>query len=358
MIVIPGLARPLAAVGKRVTSCQDGEDGLTVQVCSPVRWAACPRCFRRSRQRHGRYHRRLDDQPSFGHPVTISLEIRRFKCGNAKCSQRTFSERIDALAAPGQRRTQRLNEALRSIGYSLGGSAAARLAARLGMNISGATMLRELRRGGCPAQTATKPIVIGIDDWAIKRGHRYGTIIVDLQRRRPIEVLGGRESTIVADWLEKHPTVEMVARDRAGAYSDAVQSAIPDAQQIADRWHLLTNLREAVERLLVRQATRLREAVSILGETLRIESQPLTADTGATVLPLSAWQRLGIDRRAARVGRYEEAVRRRRLGETFKAIGLAMNLDHRTVRRFIQAGSFPERARRTSGSTLLVDCNT
>lgn len=156
------------------------------------------------------------------------------------------------------------------------------------MNISGATMLRELRRGGCTAQLATKPVVIGIDDWAIKRGHRYGTIIVDLERRRPIEVLGGREATIVAEWLEKHPTVEVVARDRAGAYSDAVQTAIPGAQQIADRWHLLTNLREAVERLLMRHATRVREAASILGETLRIETQPLTADMGATVLPLSA----------------------------------------------------------------------
>ena len=350
MIFIPGLARPLAAIGKRVTACEEGEAGLAVRVSSAVRWAACPRCFRRSGQRHGHYHRRLNDQPSFGHPVAISLEIRRFKCANAKCSQRTFSERIDVLAARGQRRTQRLNKALRSIGYALGGSAAARLAASLGMKVSGATMLRELRRGGCPAQTGPEPVVIGIDDWAIKRGHRYGTIIVDLQRRRPIEVLGGRESTIVADWLGRHPSVEIIARDRADAYSDAVQSAIPHAQQIADRWHLLTNLRETVERLLVRQATRLREAASILGETLRIESQPLTADTGADVLPLSAWQRLGIDRRAARFGRYEEAVRRRRLGETFKAIALAMNLDHRTVRRFIQAGAFPERARRTSGS--------
>ena len=325
MIVIPGLTRPLAVIGKRITSWHDGDERLTVQVSSAVRRAECPRCSRHSRQVHGRYHRRLNDQPCFGRPVTVLIELRRFKCPNANCSQRTFSERLDALAAPGQRRTRRLNQALQSIGYALGGSAAARLTTRLGMNISHDTVLRVLRHGGCHEQPVTPPVVIGIDDWAITRGHRYGTIIVDLERRRPIEVLGGREATIVADWLGKHPTVKMVARDRAGAYSDAVQSANSSAQQIADRWHLLANLREAVERLLMRQATRLREAARILGETLRIENQPLTADTGATVLPLSAWQRLGIDRRAARVALYEEAVHRRRLNESFKAIGLAMH---------------------------------
>jgi len=263
--------------------------------------------------------------------VTISVEIRRFKCANANCSQGTFSERLDAMAAPGQRRTRRLDEALRSLGYALGGAAAARLALRLGMRTSDDTILRELRRAGCP-QPATSPVVVGIDDWAIARGHRYGTIIVDLEKRRPIEVLGGREATIVADWLQQHPTVKVVARDRAGAYSEAVHTATPGAQQIADRWHLLTNLREAVERLLMRQATKLREASRLVGEALRIETQPLTPDTPATVLPLAAWQRLGIDRRAARVARYEEAVHRRQLGESFKAIGRAMNLDHRTVR--------------------------
>ena len=158
----------------------------------------------------------------------------------------------------------------------LGGSAAARLAARLGMSTSGDTVLRELRRAGCPAP-ATPPVVIGIDDWAIKRGHRFVTLIVDLQTRRPIKVLGGRETTIVADWLQQHPTVEIVARDRADAYSDAARTASPGAQQVADRWHLLTNLREAVERLLVRRTASLREASRTLSEALRIEAQPVTA---------------------------------------------------------------------------------
>lgn len=352
MIVIPGLTSSLAGVGKRIIEWHEENERLFVEATSSTRWAECPKCSRRSDQVHGRYHRQLDDQPCFGHPVTISIEVRRFKCGNANCKQRTFSERLGTFASTGHRRTRGFNEALRSLGYALGGAAAARLAARLGMRISDDTVLRELRRAGCqPPETA--PVVVGIDDWAMARGHRYGTIIVDLQLRRPIELIGNRETSMVADWLLRHPTVTVVARDRAGAYSDAVQSAAPAAQQVADRWHLLSNLREVVERLLMRQSAKLREAARLVGQALYVGREPLRADNGAKVLALTIWQRLGIDRRAARLALYEEAVRRHNLGETFKAIGRAMNLDQRTISNFIRSGSFPERAQRTRGYQML-----
>jgi hypothetical protein len=132
MVVIPGLSRPLEAVGKHVTSWDDGGSRLAVETCSVVRQATCPRCAWSSARSHGRYQRRVADSPCFGQPVTLEIETRRFKCVNRSCSQRTFSERIDALAASGQRRTLRLGKALRSLGYALGGAAAARLAAQLG----------------------------------------------------------------------------------------------------------------------------------------------------------------------------------------------------------------------------------
>src|SRR6202521_896735 len=235
MTVVPGLSRPLKTVGKHVGGWNEGDDCLWVDASGSVRSAACPSCSRRSSRVHGSYRRRLDDRPCFGQPVTLSVEVRRFKCVNPNCSRHTFTERLDALAAPSQRRTQRLNESLRSLRHALGGSAAARLAARLGMSTSGDTVLRELRRAGCPAP-ATSAVVIAIDDWAIKRGHRYGTAIVDLETRRPVEVLGGREATIVAGWLRQHPSVEIVARDRAGAYSDAARTA---GEQI--RWRRLVS---------------------------------------------------------------------------------------------------------------------
>ena len=136
---------------------------------------------------------------------------------------------------------------------------------------------------------------IGIDDWVITRGHRHGTIIVDLERRQPIDVLIGRESTIVVDWLRSHPTVRIVARDRAGAYSDAVQTVNSKVQQVADRWHLVVNMREAIERLLVRQHAKLREAASSLSEAIRPESNPVTADSRGQ----AATQRLAAPRYSA-----------------------------------------------------------
>ena len=142
--------------------------------------------------------------------------MRRFKCMNRQCSQVTFSEPINALALPKQRRTVGLDGAWRSIAQALGGAVVSRLSATLGMPTSRDTLLRGLRRLGSEVTPATPVLVVGIDDWAITRGHRYGTIMVDLERRCPIEVLDGHESMSVADWLRRHPSIQVVARDRAG----------------------------------------------------------------------------------------------------------------------------------------------
>ena len=180
-------------------------------------------------------------------PVTLAVEIRRFKCVNRRCPQRTFSECIEPLAVARQRRTVRLIQAVRILRYALGGEAAARLGEKLGMPVSGPTVLRELRRAGCPPPQAS-PVVVGIDDWAIARRHHYGTIMVDLERHCPIELLEGRDTTSVIPWLQAQPAVEVIARDRAGTYADAARTATPGAQQVDDRWHLMADMCEAVER--------------------------------------------------------------------------------------------------------------
>ena len=356
MVVFPGLSQPLEAAGKQIVSWDDGGSRLVVDAASIVRWAACPRCARGSARPHGRYRRWVADSPCFGQPVTLAVEIRRFKCVNSACPQRTFSERLMTLAGPGQRRTRRLAEGLRSLGYALGGEAAARLAARLGICISGPTVLRELRRAGCQERAAA-PVIIGIDDWAIARGHRYGTIVVDLQRRQPIELLPGRDVATVVPWLRATPGVKIIARDRAGAYAEAARTAAPDAQQVADRWHLLANLRDAIERLLLRCTPQMRQAAHEASEVTQLEAKPVEvtseSDGLVPIEPQKASQRRSDQRRALRLARYEEVVRRHRAGESILTIGQTLNLDRRTVRGFVRADKFPERTPRAAIPTSL-----
>ena len=357
MIVIPGLSQPLKAAGKRITSWAEDSSGLTVEADSTVRGATCPRCSKRSCRLHGHYRRGIADSPTFGMPVTLAVEIRRFKCINRRCAQRTFSERIDGLAAVRRRRTLRLMQGVRALGYALGGQAAARLGGKLGMPVSGSTVLSELRRAGCPPPEASA-VVVGIDDWAIARGHHYGTIMVDLQKRCPIELVEGRDTTSVIPWLEKHPALEVIARDRAGAYADAARQAAPKAQQVADRWHLMVNMGEAVERLLLRHSGKLREAARLVSEAMRLEAQPAgaaaeTDGAPSAAPPLRSWQRAGVQRRAVRLARYEEVMRRRKLGEPLKSIARSMKIAYATVRSFVRAGSFSERAQWSRRPTLI-----
>lgn len=200
-------------------------------------------------------------------------------------------------------RTRSHARTLQALGHALRGEAAARLAAELGLGGSADTVLRELRRSAV-ARRRPAPRVVGIDDWAIARGHHYGTIVVDLERREPIDLFEGREATAVADWLRAHPTIKIVARDRAGAYSEAVETALPAAQQVSDRWHLLANLRDNVERMLQRLGPQMRQAaqqVAVGGATLGRQGLPQGSG-------LRAWQRLSDDRRDLRLALYEKVM--------------------------------------------------
>jgi transposase len=346
-VAITGIAKALKAVGKLVTGWEVREGLVVVAARSKTRTAACPSCSCWSNRIHDRYVRRVAERPCLDATVMIEIEVHRFKCSNSRCPSRTFVERIDTLARSYQRRTWSHARALQAIGFALGGAAAARLAQELGLRASRQTVLRELHRAR--PREKHPPRVIGIDDWAIAKGHHYGTIVVDLERREPIEVFAGRETMAVAEWLREHPTVEVVARDRAGAYSEAVEIARPEAAQVADRWHLLANLRTTVERMLHRLGGRLREAAR------EIELEP--AATGRQALRrghrLRSWQRLSDDRRTSRLAHYEEVMRRHRQGEGVRFIARAMSIDHRTIRKFIWAGAFPERAPRSRGPSPL-----
>jgi len=289
------------------------------------RGGRCPDCGTRSRAVHSRYRRRPADLPSLGRMVRVSLRVRRFYCRNAACPRRTFAERVSPLVAPFARRTRRLAEAQGRTGAALGGEAGARLLSRLSMPASADTVLRLLKR--LPLPHETEPRVIGVDDWAKRRGRSYGTIVVDLEQRRVVDLLPDRTAVTLAGWLRQRPGIEVVARDRSTEYASAIAIGAPAAVQVADRWHLLANLRQAVERWLAGAHGRLRRLPAGPDGVGAVPA----GRTGPFPRSVSDEQ-VRADSRERRLALYGEVQRRRAAGEPLISIARAMKLARGTVR--------------------------
>lgn len=192
----------------------------------------------------------MADLPWLGVAVKLELHTRRFLCRNGLCATEICCERLPGVVVHYARQTVRLNAALELIGFAIGGEGGARIAKKLGLTVSPDSLLRRLRQSFTEKTTA--PRIIGCDDFAFRRGRRYGTLLVDLERRSPIDLLPDREAETLTAWLKAHPGVQIVSRDRSRAYANGIAGGAPAAVQVADRWHLLTNLREAVEQICKR----------------------------------------------------------------------------------------------------------
>ena len=343
-----------APPGSRLDHCALDVEDLTVHLAITAPNATCPVCGADARRIHSRYTRRIADLPCFGRAVRIQLTVRRFSCPEPRCPRLIFAERLPGFAEPHARTTARLRQAHESIGYALGGEAGSRLTAGLSMTISADTLLRRIKR--LKDDSAPPPRFVGIDDWAWRKGHRYGTIIVDLERGDVVDLLPDRDPETVKEWFDDHPGVELVSRDRWSDFIQAAAEGAPNARQVADRWRLLKDLREALERLFERESGTIEEAlkppepapgpVVAEPEAPTVEGRP-AAETPVPPPPVgpavaSPRQEARQAKRRRRVERFERVHELKRQGHAIRGIARELGLTRKAVRRYLRRTTCPD----------------
>jgi transposase len=350
-----------------IEQAERGPAGVVIATSVATATAVCPGCGGTATRVHGRYQRVLRDAPAAGVPVLIRLTVRRFICQSPACPRRTFAEQVPGLTRPHARYSPPLQAALTAIAVALAGRAGARLATALGMSAGRDTLLNLLRALPDPQPGLVE--VVGIDDFALRRGHVYGTVLVDMHSRRPVDVLAGREADPVADWLREHPEVRIVCRDRAGAYAEGARTGAPQATQVADRWHVWHNLGEAVDKTVTAHHACIRAAAATTALDLvsQPEPEPQSAIEPAPVPepeppaagaePDGMRDVCGRERRLVARTRERYAAVQQLLadGQSLNRICQHLRLDRGTVRRFARATSVDELLVKATNRTGKLD---
>ena len=342
-----------AAIGFRLDSCHldEAQAEVTLTLTSRQMAIHCPLCHMPARRLHSRYRRTLADLPWGSYRVKLWLRVRRLFCDHVGCTRRIFTERLPGVVVPWARRTARLAKRLTMAGLALGGSAGARLSRWLGMPTTRNTLLRLIRAAPLPAEVT--PSVLGVDDWARRKRHTYGTVLVDLERRRPVALLPDREAETLAQWLRDHPGVEVVARDRSGAYADGTRRGAPQATQVADRFHLMQNLAEVLETVFTAHASSLRAVEPVA-------RQAGTSAAGKAVQPDRPQQAANArakatERRERRLARHQQVWDLHRKGFPGHTIARQLGISRSTVFRYLKSVAFPERKQRHDLGRSLLD---
>jgi transposase len=324
---------------------------VTISARAVAPTASCPCCGNLSKRVHSHYQRTLRDLPASGRPVHLVMQVRRFFCEEKTCMRKIFAERFPSLTLPRVKFTLRLQEALGEMGFELGGEAGARLGQKQGYEASPDTILRLVKQAKLP--TPSSPRVVGIDDWSWKRGLRYGTLICNLENRRPIDVLPDRSVETVSAWFEQRPSIEIVSRDRSSEYAAAISQGAPQALQVADLWHIGKNLTESVETLLARCRAEIRRG---------LQGQALPEQEGGDVFSAQEERRPArsrsveqahLARRAQKQDRYQQVIELHSQGMKAPDIAHRVGIGERTVYRWLAHGSFPEARRRRRRPSLI-----
>lgn len=361
--------------GLVIVSLFAAETQLVVHVACRLPTACCPLCHLPSDRIHGHYGRTVADLPCAGRRVLLALSVRKFVCRTPTCPRQIFTERLPELVQSYARLTNRLRDALMALGLATSAEVCARLAPKLGLQVCAPTLLRSLRTVSCTSPASVR--MLGIDDWSWKKGQVYGTLLVDLERRKPIELLPDRREETVTAWLLTHPEIEVISRDRGGEYAAAAKKGAPQALQIADKFHLLLNLREKLKELMARKQKLLPQVEVITSKTVADTARggpsacapsssrpmggsksfrhmsPYPRATPSGSVPLPPEETPSQISRANRYARYEAVHTLHQQLISQREIARRFSLSRNTVRKFLQAETFPERSRSPYRGSIL-----
>jgi len=332
--------------GVQIDQIQVSKNEVNITVIATHLTCCCPLCSHPSSSIHSRYRRTVRDAPCAGRRVQLTLCVRKFFCRNPLCERKIFTERLADLVRPWAKMTTRYCEQLTSLGLATCGKGGTRLAARLGMHTSRQTILRRIM--ALPDPPVGTILYLGIDDFSFRRGCQFGTILVNLESHRVVDLLPDRKAETAAAWMRQQLDLMVVSRDRGGEYASAATQGAPQALQCADRFHLLKNLREALEGLLAHHlaAERKRQI------HVTVDSQAPVWQAKRVIRSSPKLEWLQQARREERLAAYSQVIALRKLGLSQAAIARQVGIGHSTVSNWLAAGTFPERKPREQASQL------